>query len=74
MLMKPSTMAVAKALGARRILALDINEQRLSFAKEYVATDVQRIVPRTADEDNMTYSKRNVCKSRAIAFTVPMML
>ena len=32
-------MAVAKALGARRVIAVDINEERLLFARGYVATD-----------------------------------
>ncbi len=32
-------MAVAKALGARRVVAVDINEERLLFAKNYAATD-----------------------------------
>lgn len=33
-------MAVAKALGARRIVAVDINKERLEFAKGYAATDI----------------------------------
>ena len=33
-------MAVAKALGARRIIAVDINQERLEFAKSYAATDI----------------------------------
>jgi D-xylulose reductase len=36
-------MAVAKGLGARRIVAVDINQDRLDFAKSYAATDV--VVP-----------------------------
>lgn len=32
-------MAVAKALGARRIIAIDIAPHRLEFAKNYAATD-----------------------------------
>ena len=32
-------MAVAKALGARRVIAVDINQDRLLFAKHYAATD-----------------------------------
>jgi L-iditol 2-dehydrogenase len=35
--------AVARAYGASRILAIDINESRLAFAKEYAATDVYRM-------------------------------
>ena len=33
-------MAVAKGLGAARIIAVDINEERLNFARDYAATDV----------------------------------
>lgn len=33
-------MAVAKALGARKIVAVDINQERLDFAKSYAATDI----------------------------------
>jgi threonine dehydrogenase-like Zn-dependent dehydrogenase len=33
-------MAVAKALGARRVIAVDINKERLDFAKSYAATDI----------------------------------
>jgi L-iditol 2-dehydrogenase/D-xylulose reductase len=36
-------MAVAKAVGARRVIAVDINQARLDFAKSYAATDV--IIP-----------------------------
>lgn len=34
------SMAVAKGLGARRVIAVDINQQRLDFAKGYAATDI----------------------------------
>lgn len=40
-------MAVAKALGARRVIAVDINPDRLAFAKTYAATDVYQPVSRT---------------------------
>ncbi|PYH92645.1 hypothetical protein BO71DRAFT_431688 [Aspergillus ellipticus CBS 707.79] len=53
------TIAVAKALGARRILAIDVQPQRLEFAKQYAATDVHLAIPREAGEDMMTYSKRH---------------
>lgn len=33
-------MAVAKALGARRVIAVDIQQDRLDFAKGYAATDI----------------------------------
>lgn len=35
--------AVAKAFGASIVLAVDINESRLAFAKEYSATDIYRM-------------------------------
>lgn len=33
-------MAVAKALGARRVIAVDIQQERLDFAKSYAASDI----------------------------------
>lgn len=33
-------MAVAKALGAARVVAVDIQKERLDFAKRYAATDI----------------------------------
>jgi L-iditol 2-dehydrogenase/D-xylulose reductase len=33
-------MAVAKALGARRVIAVDIQKERLDFAKSYAADDI----------------------------------
>lgn len=33
-------MGVAKGLGAAKIIAVDINEERLNFAKSYAATDI----------------------------------
>jgi D-xylulose reductase len=33
-------MAVAKGLGANKIIAVDINEERLNFAKSYAATHI----------------------------------
>ncbi|KAL3461872.1 chaperonin 10-like protein [Aspergillus heterothallicus] len=53
------TMAVAKALGARRILAIDVQPQRLEFAKGYAATDVHLAIPKEQDEDLTSYSKRH---------------
>ena len=51
-------MAVAKALGATRVIAIDIVASRLEFAKNYAATDI--FLPPTANpnETNMDYSKR----------------
>ena len=53
-------MAVAKALGARRILAVDVQDNRLEFAKNYAATDVHRPIPKLPEETSMTYAKRQV--------------
>jgi D-xylulose reductase len=51
-------MAVAKALGASRIVAVDINQARLDFAKSYVATDIFSPPALGANETNVEYSKR----------------
>jgi len=51
-------MAVAKALGASRIIAIDINQARLDFAKNYAATDVFAPPPSNAGENGVEYSKR----------------
>lgn len=53
-------MAVAKALGARRILAIDVNQQRLDFAKNYITPDVHAAIPKNTGEDGMAYAKRHV--------------
>lgn len=53
-------MAVCKALGARRILAIDVQQNRLDFAATYAATDIHAAIPRLANEDLMSYSKRHV--------------
>ena len=58
-----STMAVCKALGARRILAVDIQENRLEFAKGYAETDIHKAIAKLPGEDQMTYSKRHVSLS-----------
>jgi D-xylulose reductase len=51
-------MAVAKALGASRIVAIDINRARLDFAKSYVATDVFFPPAPNPNETKVEYSKR----------------
>jgi len=51
-------MAVAKAIGAVRVIAIDIVPSRLEFAKSYVATDTFLPPPRNANEAGMEYSKR----------------
>ncbi|KAJ7190699.1 xylitol dehydrogenase [Mycena pura] len=52
-------MAVAKALGARRIIAVDIVPSRLEFAKEYVATHTYLPVAANEGESKIDCSKRN---------------
>ena len=39
-------MGVAKGLGAKKIIAVDINEERLNFAKSYAATHTYTPVSR----------------------------
>ncbi|ODN79716.1 chlorophyll synthesis pathway protein BchC [Cryptococcus amylolentus CBS 6039] len=51
-------MAVAKALGARRVVAVDINQERLEFAKSYAATDIFIPGPKTEGEDGEAYTAR----------------
>lgn len=58
-------MAVAKALGARRIIAVDIVQSRLDFAKNYVATDVYLPSKPNAGESKMAYSKRSASEMQA---------
>nr|XP_018262943.1 uncharacterized protein I303_04432 [Kwoniella dejecticola CBS 10117]OBR85101.1 hypothetical protein I303_04432 [Kwoniella dejecticola CBS 10117] len=53
------TMAVAKALGARRIIAVDVQKERLDFAREYVATDVHVASPTKEGETREEYSQRH---------------
>lgn len=52
-------MAVAKALGARRIIAVDIVPSRLEFAKEYAATHTYLPVKPIEGETKIEYSRRN---------------
>ena len=52
-------MAVARAIGASRIIAVDIVESRLNFAKTYAATDVFQPPPFQAGESNIAYSQRS---------------
>ncbi|RSH89674.1 hypothetical protein EHS25_002225 [Saitozyma podzolica] len=53
------TMAVAKALGARRILAIDVNASRLEFAKQYVGAETHLAIPMNPGEAREDYSKRH---------------
>lgn len=52
-------MAVAKALGAKRIIAADIVPSRLEFAKSYVGAEPYRPLSPNKDEVKLDYSKRN---------------
>lgn len=52
-------MAVAKALGARRIIAVDIVPSRLEFAKSYAATETYLPPKPIEGESKMQYSERN---------------
>lgn len=52
-------MAVAKALGATRIIAVDIVPARLDFAKSYAATDTYLPVKPQEGENPVDYSRRN---------------
>ncbi|KAF8760162.1 Xylitol dehydrogenase [Rhizoctonia solani] len=51
-------MAVAKALGARRIVAIDIAPHRLEFAKNYAATDAFLPPKMEEGESKPAYSAR----------------
>lgn len=53
-------MAVAKALGARFVLAVDIQEPRLEFAKKYAASDYFVPSKMLEGEERMVYSRRQV--------------
>ena len=52
-------MAVARAIGASRIIAVDIVESRLNFAKTYAATDVFLPPPSQGGESKIAYSLRS---------------
>lgn len=51
-------MAVAKALGARRVIAIDIQQERLNFAKSYAADDIYLPGKAREGESRMAYSRR----------------
>lgn len=53
-------MAAAKALGARRIIAVDTNQGRLDFAKEYIGAEIHLASPMEKGEERGVYSKRHV--------------
>jgi len=47
-------------MGARRVIAIDISQGRLDFAKQYAATDTHLAVLMNEGEDRPVYSKRHV--------------
>jgi len=57
-------MAVAKALGASRVIAVDIVQERLNFAKTYAATETYLPPPFQAGESRLAYSQRNAKQMR----------
>ncbi|KAF9057669.1 xylitol dehydrogenase [Panaeolus papilionaceus] len=52
-------MAVARALGASRIIAADIVQARLDFAKEYVGAELYLPIKPEDGETRVDYSRRN---------------
>jgi len=58
-------MAVAKALGARRVIAVDIVQSRLDFAKSYAATDIFLPSKPLEGESKSAYSKRSAAEMQA---------
>lgn len=52
-------MAVARALGAARIIGVDIVPERLTFAKNYAATDAYLPPKFLEGETRIDYSRRN---------------
>lgn len=61
-------MAVCKAMGARRIIAIDVSQGRLDFAKQYAATDIHLASPMEEGEERGAYSKRHVGVCLAASF------
>ncbi|AAW40827.1 hypothetical protein CNBA2420 [Cryptococcus deneoformans B-3501A] len=51
-------MAVAKGLGAGKVIAVDINEERLHFAKQYAATDTYIPIPPNEGESRGDHAVR----------------
>ena len=57
-------MAVAKAVGASRIIAIDIVPDRLDFAKAYAATETYLPIKHEEGENNVDYSRRNAANMK----------
>jgi len=58
-------MAVAKASGASRIIAIDVNSARLDFAKTYAATAIYLPPKIEQGEGNLEYSGRSAACMKA---------
>jgi D-xylulose reductase len=58
-------MAVAKASGASRIIAIDVNSTRLNFAKTYAATDIYLPPNIEESEGCLEYSRRSAACMKA---------
>ena len=52
-------MAVCEALGARRIIGIDVQPERLAFAQSYVDADVYLPPKRSAEESAAAYATRS---------------
>ncbi|SGY35147.1 BQ5605_C002g01731 [Microbotryum silenes-dioicae] len=59
------TMAVAKALGARKVIAVDIQQARLEFAASYAANDYFIPPPTKEGESRLEYSSRSAQEIRS---------
>jgi D-xylulose reductase len=55
-------MAACRALGARRIIGVDVQPERLDFAKSYAAADIFLPSKKNEGETNAAYSKRNAAE------------
>jgi threonine dehydrogenase-like Zn-dependent dehydrogenase len=81
-------MGVAKGMGARTIVAVDINEERLNFAKSYAATHTyipvscQNVTPAYDRQSKMRmslgqstrYGRRRICLRNAVSQPVVLVL
>jgi D-xylulose reductase len=63
-------MAVARALGAERVIAVDIVPSRLEFAKSYAATHTWLPPKMNEGESRIEYSRRNAEAMRK-EFSIP---
>ena len=54
------TMACAKAFGARRIIAVDVNEERLAFARNFIGAETHFSMSMESGEERGVYAQRHV--------------